>query len=159
MNLKEKRKLKKESRDNKVIKPKVTPNKYQLTPEVRRQIEDLYPTLPLLPYTIIRADGATVVQQIKYGKQVDHSMVSAEDKARFARANPFESIGKTRWVERGTIGRTINHKVNLIEAFQKYGQIGIGNYLKEVATYKAYLDGISKDPKQEAIETHKTLPE
>ena len=114
-------------------KPK---DKFKVTFEVRKQIKEICGKLPEIPVFINSTNGKIVPQRVSFSRIAIGSDILKDDSN--AKVNGGDSVDRNKaYVQRGKETRTMNHNVNMLESYQRFGQNGINSYV-------AYIDKLDK---------------
>ena len=110
----------------------------KLTPQVRNHINELVASLPQVPFVQKDVNEKLFVPKMKRGERI----------------NPKIEGNKISFqVQTTTFQRMVNHKVNLLNAFNKGGMNGIEMYVQSVNDFKSYIDEINKPKQSDVVET------
>lgn len=112
--------------------------KHKMTPQIRREIENLTVSLPAIPYFIEGKNGMKV-QRIATSRLIS----GKELKDSGGKVNDGSDIDVNKnYIQKGTNVRMMNHKVMLVQQYEKLGEKGINDYVE----YVTLMDNMIKNP-------------
>lgn len=98
---------------------------FKITPDVRKQIEHLCGALPAVPFIMKDSNGSLIAPKVAVTK-----FTGTSDHQYLADSNVLEKYRVN--LQRGKQTRMRNHKVDLNDFYQRFGQEGIEKYVHYV---------------------------
>ena len=116
----------------------------KLTPQVRNHINELVASLPQVPFVQKDVNGKLFAPKMKKGERINPKL---------------EGNRISFQVQTTVMQRMVNHKVNLLNAFNKGGMMGIDMYVQSVNEFKTYIDEINKPKQSDDVKTSSGMQE